>query len=94
MALAMASPLRVKNTAYFYIAAYPLPPAHPWDPESAAGWRLFAQDATDKPARSIGRDAGEETARGGRAPGELGEMVRSGAVTGRPGVARPSEVDE
>jgi hypothetical protein len=33
----MASPLRVKNTAYFDIATYPLPPARPWDPEAPAG---------------------------------------------------------
>jgi hypothetical protein len=36
MARAMASLLRVKNTAYFDIAAYPLTSA-PWVPESPAG---------------------------------------------------------
>jgi len=41
----------VKNTAYFDIPIYPLPPAHPWDPCSPAGWRLVAQDSTDKPTR-------------------------------------------
>jgi hypothetical protein len=51
MARAIASALRVKNTAYFDIAADPLPPARPGSPESPAGWRLVAQDATDKPAR-------------------------------------------
>jgi hypothetical protein len=51
MAWAMASALRVKNTAYFDFAAYPFHQARPWDPASPAGWRLFAQDATDKPAR-------------------------------------------
>jgi hypothetical protein len=55
--------LRVKNTAYFDIAADPLLPARPWIPEPPAGWRLVAQDPTDKPARSTGRDAGEGTTR-------------------------------
>jgi hypothetical protein len=40
MARAIASALRVKNTAYFDIAADPLPPTRPWDPESAARRRL------------------------------------------------------
>jgi hypothetical protein len=50
----------VKNTAYFDIAAYPLSTSASLRiAESAAGWRLFAQDSTDKPARSSGRDARE-----------------------------------
>jgi hypothetical protein len=36
----MASALRVKNTAYFDIAADPLPPTRTWDPASAARRRL------------------------------------------------------
>jgi hypothetical protein len=84
----------VKNTAYFDIAAYPFHQRVPGIAESAAGWRLFAQDATDKPARSSGRDAGEGTARVGEHANEPGEDSQVGAVTGWPGVTRPSEVDE
>jgi hypothetical protein len=53
MARAMASPLRVKNTAYFDIAASPFHQRVPGVLESPARWRLFAQDSTDKPARSM-----------------------------------------
>src|SRR5215212_42241 len=47
MARAMASPLRVKNTAYFDIAATP-PPTDTWDSCRPAGWRLGAHHSTDK----------------------------------------------
>jgi hypothetical protein len=48
MAWAMASALRVKNTAYFDIAADPFHQRVPGIAESPAGWRLVARDATDK----------------------------------------------
>src|SRR5215208_4000951 len=47
MARAMASPLRVKNTAYFDIAATP-PPTDTWIAAWPAGWRLGAHHSTDK----------------------------------------------
>jgi hypothetical protein len=62
MARAMASPLRVKNTAFFDIAATPF---HQRTLELHAGWRLCAHHSTDKPARPIGRVAGEGTGAGG-----------------------------
>src|SRR6266508_2337252 len=97
MARAMASALRVKNTAYFDIAACPLPPAHPGIPASPAGWRLVAQDATDKPARPIGRYPDEGTARGGRRilenEGQLdrGRRDRQGAQLGVAAATSPPD---
>jgi hypothetical protein len=49
MAWAMASPLRVKNTAYFDIAAIP-PLTRLEIPLSPARWRLCAHHSTDKRA--------------------------------------------
>src|SRR5829696_7494687 len=49
MARAMASPLRVKNTAYFDIAATPSPPTRPWD-SCVARWLKAMRPGLDRQA--------------------------------------------
>src|SRR6266545_7892351 len=76
MARAMASALRVKNTAYFDIAADPLPPAHPWDP-GIARWLEASRPRRDRQASKVNRSRCQRTARGGRAsPAKVGQLER------------------
>src|SRR5215207_6717247 len=96
MARAMASPLRVKNTAYFDIAAIPFHQRTPGIPASPTRWRLCAHHSTDKPARPIGCDAGEENGAGWRARRRVGPVLGyqdmlGGSTTGHGQALRTSE---
>src|SRR5215207_1153464 len=86
MARAMASPLRVKNTAYFDIAATPSTNGH-LDSCRPARWRLCAQDSTDKRAEP-GAGCQDPVPRYSMAPGdEPGSPSGSPACTGGGGKA-------
>src|SRR4029453_11330419 len=91
MARAMASPLRVKNTAYFDIAATP-PPTDPWD-SCIARWLEAMRPGRDGQASKVKRPL----CRRGNGAGcaSLASMGQVGAETGWPGrhqaVTGPSE---